>query len=121
MKITKRTIFVTFRRKGLHRFPGAATEHRLEDVKYLGDIHRHVFHFRVEIDVFHDDREIEFHQFLNWIEGLYNDKVLELDFMSCEMISDVLAERIMDKYPGRKLNIQVVEDGENGSDISYVP
>lgn len=112
-------IWVTFQRKGLHKFPAAASDPALADVSYLGYPHRHLFKFKVTIQVWHDDREIEFHQFLNWVESLYDDKVLELDFMSCEMIADALAEKIQARYPGRSLMIDVSEDGECGAQCEY--
>lgn len=112
-------IWVTFRKKGLHRYPAAATDENLKDVSYLGHEHRHLFWFKVKIQVWHDDRELEFHQFLNWVESLYDDKVLDLDYRSCEMISDELATMIQAKYPGRKLVIEISEDGEVGSEIFY--
>ena len=37
------------------------------------------------------------------------------------MISDELAEKICEKYPGRKVSIEVSEDGENGSISEYIP
>ena len=117
-------IWVTFRKEGLHKYPAALDDPKLatgkaDDVSFLGYIHRHIFHFKVAIQVFHDDRDIEFIQFKRWCEGLYNDGVLELDFKSCEMISDDLYLRIATRYPGRNVRIEVSEDGENGCEISY--
>ena len=48
-----------------------------------------------------------------------SEKTLELDYKSCEMICDDLAQQINNKYPGRKINITVSEDGENGATIQY--
>jgi len=75
----------------------------------------------VSIDVFHNDRDIEFIQFKRWLESLYNgaNTVLELDWKSCEMIADDLYIQIADRYPGRAVQIEVSEDGENGCSISY--
>lgn len=115
----KRTIFVTFQREGIHCYPAAATEPSLADVSFLGSPHRHIFHFRVDIEIFHNDRDIEFIQFKRWCEGLYNSSVLELDYKSCEMISDDLYEQIADRYPDRDIQIEVSEDLENGSTIFY--
>ena len=121
-------IWVTFRKEGLHKYPAALDDPKLatgdwDDVSFLGYVHRHIFHFKVAIEVFHDDRDIEFIQFKRWLERLYsNDKsggVLVLDYKSCEMICDELAEKINDKYPNRKLEIIVSEDGENGATIQY--
>jgi hypothetical protein len=119
MGLQKRMIWVTFQRKGLHRYPQAATDESLQDVSYLGNTHRHLFKFNVQIEVFHDDRDLEFHQFLNWLESLYDEKTLELDYKSCEMISDDLAEIIQERYPNRDLIIVVSEDGECGATTIY--
>jgi hypothetical protein len=114
----KRFIWVTFRREGIHRFPAAASDSNLADVAFLANEHRHIFHFHVKIEVFHNDRDIEFIQFKRWLESLYQNK-LELNFKSCEMISDDLYEVIASRYPGRDIVITVSEDGENGATIRY--
>jgi hypothetical protein len=120
----ERKIWITFRREGIHRYPAAATDTLLctpgeYDVSFLANAHRHIFHFRVWIDVFHNDRDIEFIQFKRWLEGLYSRDILELDFKSCEMIADDLYIQIADRYPNRAVWIEVAEDGENGCLIKY--
>jgi hypothetical protein len=50
---------------------------------------------------------------------MYSEKTLELDYKSCEMISDDLWAKINEKYPGREVHIDVSEDGENGAHIVY--
>jgi hypothetical protein len=115
---SSKMIWVTFQKHGLHRYPSASTGEGLEDVAYLGSMHRHLFKFRVDIEVFHDDREIEFHQFQNWLIDFYNGSY-ELDHKSCEMIADHLAKVIQYKYQGRRLIIEVSEDGENGCRVEY--
>jgi hypothetical protein len=89
------------------------------DVSFLGSPHRHIFHFRVAIDVFHNDRDIEFIQFKRWLENLYKDAILALDYKSCEMMADDLYVQIAARYPGRDVTIEVSEDGENGCVINY--
>ena len=123
-KRTKKTIWVTFRKEGIHKYPAALTDPKLatggeDDVSFLGYPHRHIFHFRVTIEVFHDDRDIEFIQFKRWLEKLYDQKTLQLDYKSCEMISDDLYIAITKKYPSRRIEIDVSEDGENGSHAVY--
>ena len=120
----KRMIWVTFRKEGIHKYPAALDDPSLAtgdeyDVSFLGYPHRHIFHFKVAIEVFHDDRDIEFIQFKRWLEKLYQEKTLELDYKSCEMISDDLYTQINEKYPGREVHIDVSEDGENGAHIVY--
>jgi hypothetical protein len=117
-------IWVTFKKEGIHKYPAALTDPKLAtgdeyDVSFLGYPHRHMFHFRVAIEVFHDDRDIEFIQFKRWMEKLYAEKTLQLDFKSCEMMSDDLYVEIAKRYPGRTVEIEVSEDGENGSKAKY--
>lgn len=119
-----RQIWVTFRKEGIHCYPAALVDPRLKtgdqyDVSFLGYPHRHIFHFRVSIDVHHNDRDIEFIQFKRWLEALYVEGTLVLDHRSCEMIADDLYLQIAGRYPNRAVTIEVSEDGENGCAISY--
>ena len=121
----RRRIWVTFRKEGIHKYLAAATDPALAtgdeyDVSFLGTPHRHIFHFTVAIEVFHNDRDIEFIQFKRWLEKLYAGGTLELNYKSCEMISDDLYEAIATRYPNRDIEITVAEDGENGATISYL-
>ena len=64
----KTFIWVTFKKEGIHKYPAALEDPALAtgdeyDVSFLGYPHRHIFHFKVEIEVFHNDRDIEFIQF----------------------------------------------------------
>ena len=120
----QRKIWVTFQKEGVHCYPAAATDPALAtgdeyDVSFLGSPHRHIFHFKVHIDVFHNDRDIEFIQFKRWLENLYKDSILALDYKSCEMIADDLYIQIASRYPNRAVWIEVSEDGENGCLIRY--
>jgi len=119
-----RTIFVRFQKEGIHKYPAAATDPALAtgdeyDVSFLATPHRHIFHFDVAIEVFHNDRDIEFIQFKRWLENQYSQNILQLDYKSCEMISDDLYEVIATRYPDRSIAIQVSEDNENGAHIVY--
>jgi len=132
---SKRMIWVTFQKEGIHKYPAALDDPKLatgdwDDVSFLGYPHRHMFHFRVSIEVFHDDREIEFIQFSRWLQRLYSvgtgnqdskaeHTVLALDYKSCEMIADDLFAQINNKYPGREVHIEVSEDNENGAVVKY--
>ena len=119
-----RTIFVRFQKEGIHKYPAAATDPALAtgdeyDVSFLATPHRHIFHFEVTIEVFHNDRDIEFIQFKRWLENQYSQGILALDYKSCEMISDDLYEVIATRYPDRNIIIRVSEDDENGALIMY--
>jgi hypothetical protein len=117
----KRQIWVTFQKEGIHKYPAALEEPHLADVSFHGYPHRHIFHFRVSIDVWHNDRDIEFIQFKRFLEALYSGEqnCLSLDYKSCEMIADDLYLRIADRYPNRNVIINVSEDNENGCEIHY--
>jgi hypothetical protein len=124
MSQADRKIWVTFQREGIHRYPAAATDPALAtgdeyDVSFLAHPHRHTFHFRVWIDVDHNDRDIEFIQFKRWLENLYNQGTLHLDHKSCEMMADDLYYKIAGRYPNKTVWIEVSEDGENGCIIHY--
>jgi hypothetical protein len=117
----QRQIWITWQKEGIHKYPAALTDPALADVQFLGYPHRHIFHFRVWIDVFHNDRDLEFIQFKRWCESLYSGQgaVLSLDHKSCEMMADDLYIQIASRYPGRVVHIEVSEDGENGALIRY--
>lgn len=122
----QRQIWVTFQREGVHCYPAAATDPQLAtgdryDVSFLASPHRHIFHFRIGIDVYHNDRDIEFIQFKRWLESLYSSDqaVLQLDYNSCEMLADDLYIQIANRYPDRNVIISVSEDNENGCTVTY--
>ena len=126
MEKAQRQIWITWQKEGIHKYPAAATDPALAtgdeyDVSFLASPHRHMFHFRVWIDVFHNDRDVEFIQFKRWCESLYSGHgaVLSLDYKSCEMMADDLYIQIASRYPGRVVHIEVSEDGENGALIRY--
>ena len=120
----KKMIWVTFQKEGIHKYPAALTDPNLAtgdeyDVSFLGYPHSPMFHFKVAIEVFHDDRDIEFIQFKRWLENLYKGAILALDFKSCEMIAEDLYSQINARHPGRAVTIEVSEDGENGCYIQF--
>lgn len=115
-----RSIWVTFQRAGFHRYPAAEWEKQLADVSYLGQRHRHLFKFRVSIEVWHNDRELEFHQVLNYCESLFSTGALEIDYKSVEMLADDLYLKLADRYGTQRImEIEVSEDGECGCVIRY--
>lgn len=126
MQRAQRKIWVTFQKEGIHKYPAALTDPQLAtgdqyDVSFLGYPHRHIFHFRVWLDVWHNDRDVEFIQFKRWLAGLYtgDQGILSLDYKSCEMMADDLYLQIAAQYPDRAVWIEVAEDGENGCLIQY--
>jgi hypothetical protein len=120
MNITFITVKTQF--EGVHCYPDAPVE-----VEYLRNPHRHIFHVEAEIEVFHDDRELEFIMVKHSIENFVETHG-ELGSMSCEMIAKELQDHLKNLYPiteemmlkshynklNRKVNIRISEDGENG-------
>jgi len=116
--------FVTFKTQfeGVHCYPDAPSE-----VCYLRNPHRHMFYVEVEMEVFHDDREVEFimakHRLEEFIE---TDRVVNFGTQSCEMIAKEIQTHFKKLYPipnsqthnrdpySRLVNVRVSEDGENG-------
>ena len=119
MQEAKRWVWVTFKKAGFHKYPAAATDPNLQDVSYLGMRHRHLFGFKVQIEIFHNDRELEFHQVLNYCESLFTTQAIEIDYKSVEMLADDLYVKLSEKYPNRCMKIEVDEDGECGCQIEY--
>ena len=117
--ITKRLIEVTFQKEGIHKYPAALTDPKLKEVEFLGYPHRHIFHFKVSLEVFHNDRDVEFILFKRELEALYGNNTLNIDFMSCEMLAEELIGYISEKYPNRDMVVKVYEDNENGAILQY--
>lgn len=103
-------IVIRFTAEGFHYWPGASGER-----DYLGARHRHLFHVAAGIDVTHDDREIELHDFLDECKGLWPGP--ELGSWSCERIAREIVNDIERRY-GRSCWVEVFEDGEVGARVS---
>lgn len=113
-------IWVQFQKEGIHCYPAAAIDPKLKDVSFLANPHRHMFHFKVALEVFHEDRDVEFILLKRELEALYGNHILKLDHLSCEMIADQLLQYMIDKYPSRDVTINISEDNENGCELVYV-
>jgi len=105
-------IWITTSFEGFHKYPDAP-----EEVSFLKNEHRHIFHIKVWIEVFHDDRDIEFILFKRFIDTILLSG--NLNNKSCEMISDQIYDEIKSQYPNRKIKIEVSEDLENGCEKEY--
>lgn len=121
MSDVSRFIKIQFQKEGIHRYPLAKTDPSLEDVSYLGDPHFHYFYFYVQLEVFHNNRDVEFQQFRRWCENLFNDRVMDIDYKSCEMLAEELISNINKTYPNRRITVEVYEDNINGSIVNFIP
>lgn len=105
-------IWITTQFEGFHEYLNPP-----EEVSFLRNKHRHLFKIKVWVEVFHNDREVEFITFKKHIN--YITQNTKLNNLSCEMISDEINKQIKTLYPNRKILIEVSEDGENGSYNEY--
>lgn len=105
------TIIVRTQKEGIHCYPNAPKE-----VEFLKSPHRHMFHIEAEIQVFHDDRELEFiivkRDLDNWLH-------LNVDYKSCEMIAKDVLAYLHSRWDcsARYTRVDVFEDGENGARV----
>ena len=114
------TIIIKTLFEGVHYYSTAP-----EEVKYLSMPHRHIFGVNVELEVFNDDREIEFimfkHKINNWLkERCDSQGVWQMGTLSCEQVSKQLItyiSEIVEKIERRYIRVMVDEDGENGAAI----
>lgn len=104
--------------EGVHCWPEAP-----EEVKYLRDPHRHIFHVVVEMRVYHDDREVEFimlkHEVNRWLASHCDGNgVWQMGRMSCEQVAVQIIKMLGSKYGNRYVAVSVLEDGENGCTVN---
>jgi len=99
---------VRFERVLTHSYPAAP-----DAVKFLSHPHRHKFHFEVSVQQFHDDRDVEYLIFSDWIQKWF-DSQEKGPHLSCEMMALMIKRRIEAEYVGRLVKVSVFEDGENG-------
>lgn len=120
----KTFIYVTTQFEDMHSYPNAP-----EEVAFLRNPHRHMFHVKATIEVTHLDRELEFILVKRDIDKMCQ-AIKEIDtpaVKSCERIATRLAIAISDKYSwiidengferARAIIVEVNEDGENGAKV----
>lgn len=112
----KRYISVTTQREFIHQYVDAP-----EQVSFLREPHRHMLHIEVEIQVYHDDRELEFILVKRGLEEFLDTLHLNVcSNRSCEMIACSIVDYLKTLYgENREINVSASEDGENGSIIKY--
>ena len=107
-----KTIWVTSQFVGFHCWPSAP-----ESVKFLRDLHRHVFQVKASVLVTHADRQVEFFILKSDLnKGIQSlEKYLKKSpHLSCEAMAIYLLGYLQAKKY-RVVGTQVSEDGENGA------
>lgn len=127
----RRRIFVTTQFEGFHRYAAAPDE-----VAFLRQPHRHMFHVEVQIVVFHDDRELEFIMVKRQLNDIVASVAAREDAGSCEQIAECILKALAHRLPFyigpeerdpnvhgiairyRQCQVTVSEDGENGAIVN---
>lgn len=118
------TIFCRTKFEGVHCYPNAPQE-----VAFLKVPHRHMFGIKVGLEVFNDDREVEFIMLKHNVERFWNECLeccypsmcADLGTMSCEQIAKKIIgylEECYCKKTKRTITVIVDEDGENGAIVT---
>ena len=107
-------IKVKFTLEGLHQYKDAPDE-----VGYLKNQHRHLFYISAKIEVFHNDRELEFIMVKNRINKFIAANIASMPVVySCEMMCEDIIKFLEKTYcteQTRLINVSVSEDDENGA------
>ena len=107
----KKFITVKYRIPGIHYWPDAPSNQ-----EYLRNPHRHEFHFTVFLEVFHEDREVEFIALKEELIDYTRRAIYEFEnSFSCEMLASSIIGHLSRMYEGRDIGVWVEEDGENGA------
>lgn len=113
----KSEVYCTLQIDATHNWPGCP----FEEVAYLRDPHRHMFHIKAFKLVTHSDRDVEFimlkHAILKYFSDLYYNRGLNTHVfgaMSCEMLATALIKEF------ELSRCEVNEDGENGAILTVV-
>lgn len=90
-----------------------------DEVSYLQHPHRHMFKVKVEMEVYHNDREVEFIMVKHLLDReiathLDENGVWQMEGHSCEDVAEMLSQLLTTNYPNRWIQVSVAEDGENG-------
>jgi len=108
--VTFRTVTVGFKYELLHCWPDAP-----ESESWLRHPHLHEFRMVAEIEVEHNDREIEFFALRAEMEWervrLFGTRGNETKpNLSCEMMAESMVDFLRKNYPGRNIEVSVWED-----------
>ena len=106
----------SFQREFIHSYPDAP-----EEVSFLREPHRHMLHIRTDIQVFNDDRELEFILVKRDLDQFATTLDLTVpSTRSCETIARAFLNHIHEEWGIRRdVRISVSEDGENGAILEY--
>lgn len=99
---------IKFQREMFHCWPDAPQE-----VKFLSNVHRHIFHFEVDVQQFGDDRDLEYFILRRHVMEWFDNQSFGVH-TSCEMFARAVRDHLLVMYPDRQVRVAVFEDNENG-------
>lgn len=99
--------------EGVHQYLNAPDE-----VAFLREPHRHTFFVEAEIEVFDDDRELEFIIVKRKLNTYLYSKPFGNTF-SCEQMSKQIIKFLLEEFGNRDMCVTVLEDNENGGRVRY--
>ena len=86
----------------------------IKEVSFLKNEHHHIFHVEVYIEQFHNNRDVEYIQCVNWLNKQLT-KYKKAGNKSCEIMAKEIKLLIEKQYPARNVKVQVSEDGHWGA------
>jgi hypothetical protein len=111
---------------GLHHWAAATDPDR-----YLQSPHRHLFVVTVDLQVFHDDREIEINAASRWLTSLLptladppwlGDGPIDFGPQGCEHLAARITDAVKERHGRRReITTTVLEDGILGAGITWRP
>ena len=105
----KKSIVISSAFVALHRWKDAP-----EKFAFLRDYHRHVFQVWVQIEVRHNDRDVEFFEALEKLNYYLGKELSNRKFdYSCEEFASLIFAHMQGDYA--VTSVLVMEDGENGA------
>lgn len=108
----KSSIVVRTNFEGIHQYTNAP-----EEVDFLRYPHRHIFYVEAEIEVKHDDRELEFVIVKRAINRFLFGKPFTVQY-SCEQMAKDIIGMLEEKFGERHITVGVYEDNENGGKVT---
>jgi hypothetical protein len=108
------TVVAQFTIEGFHNWPEAP-----DNLAFLRDRHRHVFHVGVQVRVNHSDRDVEVISLGRAVKAGLIDHFgdpAELHEWSCEHLANWIWSVLFNRMALTPVRVTVLEDGENGAE-----
>lgn len=108
-------IFITVKNRfdDTHCYPNAP-----EEVAFLRNEHRHTFIIESMLEVFHEDRELEFYMVKDYIDSIIPELKAMLKSKSCENMCMFIIDKLQLRYnKHRYIEVSVSEDDMNKATV----